>query len=191
MGLNSLLVTIILTVLVADIASLDAGSRLAAAQKVLRARVFVFTAPSEFVDVESKRRSDSVQDIRKQLREKKTVTVAESADAADITIEVLGSEPVNTQELQTDTHRNVFTGGVSSRTRPVYLKQLMVTLAVRGTSYTTTFGSREREGYLQGWGILAKGVATQVDDWIKKNRSQLERRAADTLSDTRTGNAVR
>jgi hypothetical protein len=136
-------------------------------------RVFVHTAPSDFVDYESKRRTDSVQDIRKQLEKKMTIELVESADLADITVEVQKSLPVATDEVRTDTRQNSWIGGTTSSTKPVYLKQLMVTLAVRGGSYTTTFGAREREGYLQGWGVLAKGVANQVEDWVKKNRVQL------------------
>jgi hypothetical protein len=147
------------------------------AQKGRPISVYVFTAApvDGFTDTDSQRRADSVKDLQKELAKRKGLTIAESADMAQLVIEVIASRVEDTGSSSTTTNK-AWTGILSSTTKDT-AAVVRVTLSVPGTAYTTALASPENPHlYVQDkpWTKAAQHVAGQIERWVKMNAVQLK-----------------
>ena len=129
-------------------------------------RIYVFTQPSQFVDEESKRRNDSVNDLEEALG-KQFVVVAKREDA-DLLIEVTNSR-MEIHGLTTiiDPHGNP-TAGIGSE----YAGDATVRAVLRIGTYSTEMVGRYPKA-LGAWHKAASQISDQVAKWVKYNRAQI------------------
>jgi hypothetical protein len=121
-----------------------------------RTRIYVFTAqqPGATPSAEELGRLDSVRDLQESLSHKSEFTLVQTADDAQVVVEVLNRE-----------ERDVPAGGFGGKslTRP---RETIVRVRVR-------FGATESD--LKGvgrpsWGAAAKDVAKRLSTWVKNHR---------------------
>jgi hypothetical protein len=142
-------------------------------------RVYVFTQEKEggFTDAESKRRTDSVNDIRKALAKRKGFALVDTPDAAQVILEVTVSGEVETdpiaQSRRTQDIADVILGTSHVETKTVrQTKSTLVTaLRIPGSAYTVNFA------YQGGfWAFMADRIVDQFDKWVQMNRARLQAR---------------
>jgi hypothetical protein len=135
-------------------------------------RLYIYAARSVDGFIESTRVEDSAKDIRGAFKDKKSILLVDSADAADVTLEVKfsGYAPSGVKS-ETALRKGTF-GGIDSTTtvNAVSLPAIGTILRVRGTEFEKEFSVMSQSF----WKVLAGYVATNVDDWIKTNWRQLK-----------------
>ena len=136
-------------------------------------KIYVFTKTTEggFVDNDSKRRADTVIDLRKAL-EKKKVIIVEAPSDAQITLEVLGSAQEGTGETIGKSVYVPLTGQVLSSSKETTGATLNVALKVG--DYTTTLASQNTQVF-GAWKAAAGSIANQVEKWVKANAARLSK----------------
>jgi len=133
----------------------------ASAQERL-AKVYVFATPTQFADQDSKWRAIGVKDLSKELaRKKKTLTLVNTRDAADVVIEVT--------QYGKDTQKNAL---------GVPLDRWVMTATLTAGDYTTTFDSTDPNLGGAGFGLFNSAgpegdIASAIDRWLKDNRDEL------------------
>jgi hypothetical protein len=132
-------------------------------------RIFVFTAatnPSGFVDSNHKDLTDSVSDLRKDLKSK--FTLVDDRATADVSVEIVGRGYVPTGALSTITH------GFSSTTSPNSVAAVRATLSA-GDYSTTIDGISDVSAYIPNgtWRGAAWSLESQIDKWVRNNYEKL------------------
>jgi hypothetical protein len=154
----------------------DAGAVLAPRSYPMRAqdtdikfKVFVFTSspPEGIIDEGSKQRTDSVNDLRGALKNKRNLTVVDEKEAADVSIEVLDRGWQDNGKTTTKTTATKWTG-IQSQTEPDQDMDLAVRLTAG--SYETVLHSRPA-GIV--WRVHASEIAKKVDKWVRDNSAAL------------------
>jgi hypothetical protein len=144
-------------------------------QKMDPIRVFVFTAadPGGFVDSNLKQRSDSVEDLKKDLSKNSVIQIVSQQAGADVTLEVLGRGDRETGGTSTfygyDGQWHTYADTV--RVVRVGLRAGTYTRLFEGTS---SFAQRGLVGVSQGlWRVAASGAAKGIENWIRANHDNL------------------
>ena len=138
-------------------------------------RVYVFTAtdPGGFVDADAKQRSDSVEDLKRDLSKDSAIQIISDQATADVTLEVLGrghEETGSTTSTQ-DYYGQWHTYPDTVRVVRVGLKAGAYTTLFEGTS---SFAQRGLVGVSQGlWRVAASGAAKGIENWIRANHNTL------------------
>jgi hypothetical protein len=131
--------------------------------------VFTKTDPSGFSDVNQQQRTQSVEDLQRELKKRHFVIVTEPR-RAEVGLEILGSARKETGNLQT-TAANVGLGMTVATTKQE--KKPTAHVEVRVADY-----SLEIEGTAKRPDWAAEAVAKHVEKWAKDNRALLEQRRA-------------
>jgi hypothetical protein len=139
-------------------------------------RIYVFTQPSQFVDEESKRRNDSVSDLKGALSQKHhelfrrplEIAVVEKREDADLVLEVINSRwEVRGKTAIIDSQGNLTAeiGSAASGDATVraVLSRDTYRLELVGTS----------PGAVRQWHFAASSVSDQVQDWVNDNGAQI------------------
>jgi ribosome-associated translation inhibitor RaiA len=130
-------------------------------------RAYIFTEPTVggFTDRASERRSETVAHAieRLQKKHKKRIIVVDSAESADVVIEILA---VPEAEGTTSNMPNLFMGSTSRKKVEV---QVQASLSVGDYSVPITTQDPKLN-------VAARLVADELDRWVKKNRERLIRR---------------
>jgi hypothetical protein len=135
--------------------------------------VYVFTAPADggFEDPASKRRFDSLADLKDKLEDKKkTIRLVDAPELAAITLEVVGSAKVESGTVRTTTSRGLFGDFTSESAKTV---QPTVNAVLKVGTYELPLTATNTL-VIGGWKDAAQTIAVQVEKWIKANRSRLE-----------------
>ena len=125
---------------------------------------------SGFVDADSKRRSDSLEDLRTELMKNKAITVwAMTAAEADIVTSVTSSRYELTGGVETRVRERpeILGGGVVAETDKKDRPTVRVLLQV---------GDYKKEfvgGADIAWSSAARDVARQINTWVSDNHEQL------------------
>jgi hypothetical protein len=159
-----------LVCLIAIAAAAFAGQK----KQVEPIRVFVFTAQdaSGFVDADSKQRTDSVEDLKKDLSRDSTIQLVSAQDSADVTLEVLGRGYEETGSATTTQDYGEW------HTYPDTVRVVRVGLRAGGYSTlfegTSSFAQRGLIGVASGlWKMAANNAAKSIEDWMKANHDTL------------------
>lgn len=120
-------------------------------------RLYLFTAPSEFVDQEFKNRRDATEDIRRQLQGKSDIQLVEPPAAADVTVEVL-------RRSREDDDRP------SDQKNPSTL--MLIKLRLSAGTYSTELTGDSKPSFTQRRSA-ARDAGNRVLKWVKDNRDRL------------------
>jgi hypothetical protein len=141
-------------------------------------RVRVFMKPTEattdggFVDEATKRMVDSREDFLGQLRKDKNVTLIDSAESADIVLELLSSELEEFGIVSSTVRRGVITGQVTGTTTDVP-KRPTIRVQLTAGPY-----SNELIGAWASWRGASMDAVIQIKKWVKDNKATLLARRA-------------
>jgi hypothetical protein len=127
------------------------------AQSPSAVRVYLFTAPSEFVDEDVKNRRDTVEDLRRFFEDKRELQLVDHADRADLTVEVL-------RRAREDADRPRDQKMVSAKV------QVHLRLSVR--TYATELTGTGQRSFTERR-AAAKDAGNQVLKWIRDNHAEL------------------
>jgi hypothetical protein len=137
-------------------------------------RVLVFTAQdaSGFVDEDSRQRTDSVEDLKKDLSKDSTIQLVSAQDSSDVALEVLGRGYEETGSATTTQDYGEW------HTYPDTVRVVRVGLRAGGYSTlfegTSSFGQRGLIGVASGlWKMAANNAAKSIEDWIRANHDTL------------------
>jgi hypothetical protein len=155
--------------------TLIATVALGAQTQIAAVRVYVFTAadPGGFVDANSKQRTDSVEDLKKDLSKDSAIQIIPDQATADVTLEVLGRghEETGSTTSTLDYYGQWHTYPDTVRVVRVGLKAGAYTTLFEGTS---SFAQRGLVGVSQGlWRVAASGAAKDIENWIRANHDNL------------------
>jgi hypothetical protein len=141
-----------------------------AAQRPIRVYVAQVEAPSGFTDPDHKRRVDSRLDLLKNLRDDKTLDVIETADGADLTLDVLASSHAATGAVTTDTSAKAPILGRGSYSTSTAETAPTVIVKLTAGAY-----QHEIRGMVKSirWRDAAYDAGRQIKKWIKDNKQQL------------------
>ncbi len=125
-----------------------------------RVAIYVFAQPSAtgFTDVNQQQRAQSVADLTRELSKKKTLTVVDDPDRADLQIEVLENTLKATGNIQL---RGVWSTAKAERITAVHV-------ALRVANYALEIEGRDKRPKR-----AAAAVADHVVKWVKDNRAAL------------------
>jgi hypothetical protein len=165
---------------------LIAAIALGAQNQTESVRVYVFTAtdPGGFVDADAKQRSDSVEDLKRDLSKDSAIQIISGQATADVTLEVLGrghEETGSTTSTQ-DYYGQWHTYPDTVRVVRVGLRAGAYTTLFEGTS---SFAQRGLVGVSQGlWRVAASGAAKGIENWIRANHTKLLSKRSDVQTAT-------
>ncbi len=139
------------------------------AQDDQRIRVYL-KAPdaSGFVDETTKGQRDTFADLSARLAKKKQLKVVESAEQADVVLEILDRDIKDTGGSSTSTVRAP-TGLLSSTSKDT---TKAVTIQLSAGTYRTTF-TGTADQLIGAWKYIAGKLADSVEKWAKENASQV------------------
>jgi hypothetical protein len=131
---------------------------------------------SEFVEVDDT--SDSARDLKTIFYDsnKYAVEFVDSADRADITLEVMGRSRRQDGDSKTLIVPNGF-GGFVGRSRSTAQSVLFIRMKI-GMSYVKDFVGESRSRY---WRAAAADAVDQIGRWINANRDQIITKRSDRL----------
>jgi thiamine monophosphate synthase len=127
------------------------------AQKTEPIRLYLFTAPSQFVDEAYKNRRDTLADLRRHLTGKKEVQLVEARGDADATVEVL-------ERAREDADRDTYERNVNARMR--------VVLSIQAGAYSTELKGDGKPSMTERRSA-AKDAGNKVLEWVRENRDRL------------------
>lgn len=130
-----------------------------------RIRVYVSTAQPAggFVDQDSKHRETTKKELASELKgKKKTIEVVDTAERADILIEV---KSAGYADGAIETRANVLGGGVSSSPKKEYRAVVSLTVGEYSTDMTVQRGAFST--------LAASRLADDIEKWIKDNRERV------------------
>jgi hypothetical protein len=131
-------------------------------------RVYIFTAGNKdgFVDADTKRRTDSVEDLKKDLEKNSIVQLVSEKDGADLVLEVLGrgaqetGSATSTKDMYGQWHTNNDTVAI-------------VRVGLIAGSYSTVIEGRNDGRITNVWRTAANNAAKHIENWIKANYGNL------------------
>lgn len=129
-------------------------------------RIFVFTAPAEFVDDASAARTDAMADLVRALRDKPSIVLAPQREEADLVLEVLGRTSEETGGETTT--RGGFGLGPSLNTTQDHTTRIQarLTAGTYSTDLVGDAGMRLRR-------FAASDLAKKVERWVRDNRERI------------------
>ena len=145
-------------------------------------RVYAYTGAnaSGFVDQKMKDRQDSLKDLREAIVKKKDwLELAESAEDADIVVEVVDRLVVATGQVDTRTTSNVSKDGktVTSNTKSTPLTNYTLRTVMRVADYEAPINGEVSSEYIFGvWRAAAGNVASSIERWAKDNHARVTSR---------------
>lgn len=136
--------------------------------------VFTTTDPSGFTDQFQTRRLQSLAELKAAIDKRKNLVVVETAEAADITLEIVDAGHLNTGNVSTRGLSVPVGGTLVSGASSKPEKKPQVHTVLRAGSYSMGF-----HGIGRSVRNAATGVAQAVKKWAKQNEMQLaEKRGA-------------
>jgi hypothetical protein len=145
-------------------------------------RVYAYTAgnASGFIDQKVKDRQDSLKDLREAIVKKKDwLELAESAEDADIVVEVVDRLVVATGKVDTQTTSNVSKDGkrITSNTTSTPLTNYTLRTVMRVADYEAPVNGEVSSEYIFGvWRAAAGNVASSIERWAKDNHTRITSR---------------
>lgn len=133
-------------------------------------KVFIFTAANEggFVDTDQKQRSDSVEDLKKELTREKLVQIVPQRELADIALEVLGRAAAATGTTTTTTRGAYGVQNSTSQNNTM----LTVQVGLKAGNYSTIIEGVDPSAFKM-WRVAMGDAIRQINKWIKDNREKL------------------
>jgi hypothetical protein len=132
--------------------------------------VFVFTATTAFVDVDSKQRADSVVDLRNALKAKNVFALASTRNSADLVVEITRAGMVERDhDVAPRPSGALLDAGRSSRSDRTCVVGLTVSVGEHTQRFTNTDALPSGPLYLSA----AANLAGQLTTWTKNNRAQI------------------
>ena len=139
----------------------------ASAQDLIRVHVVPPTAEGGFVDDTLKGQQDSFADLTERLRKSKTLTVVDDPAVADVTLEIRGRGWKATSITgDVITEKDVVLSPAARDLRKE------VTIVLKAGTYEKALSAQNSQVF-GAWKAIAGRLASDVEKWVKDNRTQL------------------